>query len=153
MSHLSYSFKRLSKKIFTTYAQSIWVAIGLTFFQVCRKWENLQDMENPDASLDNRFSWIFTEAFGLFVYDSDEAKLYFLFWATNYHFPSRCLELKLHKAQLLHMIWAEKFLTLPVWRYLVPTPSTKVEGGGVELSPYDLENDTLYKREHSTKNF
>ena len=36
--------------------------------------------------------------------------------------------------------------TLPVRKYLVPTPSTKGEGGGgLSRPPYDLENGRLYK--------
>ena len=36
------------------------------------------------------------------------------------------------------------YFTLPVRRYLVPTPSTK-GGGGVSQPPYDLENGRLHK--------
>ena len=48
------------------------------------------------------------------------------------------------------MLQFEKFhadaLTLPVRRYLAPTPSTKVApgGGGVEPTPHDFGNDRLY---------
>ena len=65
-------------------------------------------MENPDASLDNRSSCVFLlrDAVGLVV---DEAEIYFLFRATNCHFPSRGLELKLHKGQGLHVILAREF--------------------------------------------
>ena len=48
------------------------------------------------------------------------------------------------------MMW--RSLTLPVRRYLVPTPSTKEGRGGgggggrmVEPTPHDLENGQLYK--------
>ena len=39
----------------------------------------------------------------------------------------------------------EPVLTLPVRRYLVPTPSTKGVGGGLSRPPYDLENGRFYK--------
>ena len=45
------------------------------------------------------------KAIGLFVEDSDEAEL---FRATNCHFLSSGLELKLHKGEGPHVIWAEK---------------------------------------------
>ena len=47
------------------------------------------------------------EAIGLIV---DEAELFFLFWATNCHFLSWGLELKLHKRYGLHVIWARESL-------------------------------------------
>ena len=38
----------------------------------------------------------------------------------------------------------ENMLTLPVRRYLVPTPFTRGGGGGVEPNPYNFENGRLY---------
>ena len=48
---------------------------------------------------------------------------------------------------LILKVWYKALLeTLPVRKYLVPTPSTKGGGGGggVEPTPHDFENGRLY---------
>ena len=51
----------------------------------------------------------------------------------------------IHISQEIFAIDVLTALTLPVRKYLVPTPSTKGGGGGVESTPYDLENGRFYK--------
>ena len=62
------------------------VCLGLLQENLCFKFTRsgkiLQDMKYPDASLDDR---LLLKANGLFL---DEAELFFLFQATNCHFPS-----------------------------------------------------------------
>ena len=42
------------------YARSAWVSFKRTFFKFARSGKTLQDMKYPDASLDDRLSWVFT---------------------------------------------------------------------------------------------
>ena len=66
------------------------------------------------------------EATRLFVDGSDEAEPYFLFRATNCHFSTWVLELKLHKGQGVHVIWAEKSSVNEVCTLKSPLCSTSI---------------------------
>ena len=57
---LFFQVSHLQRNIFTAYAWSIWISFRRTYVLSLNKWKNSQDMEYPDASLDNRLSWVFT---------------------------------------------------------------------------------------------
>ena len=67
------------------------------------------------------------EAIGLFV---DKAELYFRFWALPFS-ELRGLELKLHKGQGLHVIWAGKSSVNPIQAGISKTRSGR--GGADSL--------------------
>ena len=95
MVHLSCSFNCLSKRTLRIMLGSCFKFTGSGKYR--RIWKILMQVWRKG------FHGFSREAVGLFVADSDEAELYFLFMAANFG-----VELKLRKGQGLHVIWGEK---------------------------------------------